>query len=221
MEKLILNRLKEARILVFLFILLLIIILLTFSRIQIEVLNLKYKSIEKRHLNQNYEIVLILKILDKIPILKLKIDKKKLEKLKKKEKLQKRVNEINLKIIENKNKFDKNVLEAIKKANIEIKKINLKIEIGTENAFFTSLLIPVISTIVSILIRRKIKNIEKQRFIVNPIYCNQNIANIEISGIFEIKMIHIINIIYILNKKEGVKKNERTSNRRSYDYSYE
>ena len=204
---------------VFLFILLLIIILLAFSKIQIEVLNLKYKSIKKRHLNQNYEIVLILKILDKIPIFKLKIDKKKLEKLKKKEKLQKRVNEINLKIIEN--KFDKNVLEAIKKANIEIKKINLKIEIGTENAFFTSLLIPVISTIVSILIRRKIKNIEKQRFIVNPIYCNQNIANIEISGIFEIKMIHIINIIYILNKKEGVKKNERTSNRRSYDYSYE
>ena len=206
---------------VFLFILLLIIILLTFSKIQIEILNIKYKSVDKRHLNKNYEIVLILKILDKIPIFKLKIDKKKLEKLKKKEKLQKRVNEINLKIIENKNKFDKNVLEAIKKANIEIKKINLKIEIGTENAFFTSLLVPVISTIVSILIRRKIKNIEKQRFIVNPIYCNQNIANIEISGIFEIKMIHIINIIYILNKKEGVKKNERTSNRRSYDYSYE
>ena len=206
---------------VFLFILLLITILLTFSKIQIEILNIKYKSVDKRHLNKNYEIVLILKILDKIPIFKLKIDKKELEKLKKKEKLQKRVNEINLKIIENKNKFDKNVLEAIKKANIEIKKINLKIEIGTENAFFTSLLIPVISTIVSILIRRKIKNIEKQRFIVNPIYCNQNIANIEISGIFEIKMIHIINIIYILNKKEGVKKNERTSNRRSYDYSYE
>ena len=206
---------------VFLFILLLIIILLTFSKIQIEILNIKYKSVDKRHLNKNYEIVLILKILDKIPIFKLKIDKKKLEKLKKKEKLQKRVNEINLKIIENKNKFDKNVLEAIKKANIEIKKINLKIEIGTENAFFTSLLVPVISTIVSILIRRKIKNINKQRFIVNPIYCNQNIANIEISGIFEIKMIHIINIIYILNKKEGVKNYERTSNRRSYDYSYE
>ena len=206
---------------VFLFILLLIIILLAFSKIQIEVLNLKYKSIEKRHLNQNYEIVLILKILDKIPIFKLKIDKKKLEKLKKKEKLQKRVNEINLKIIENKNKFYKNVLEAIKKANIETKKINLKIEIGTENAFFTSLLIPVISTIVSILIRRKIKNIEKQRFIVNPIYCNQNNANIEISGIFEIKMIHIINIIYILNKKGRVKEDERTSHRRTYDYSYE
>lgn len=207
---------------VFLFIfLILFIMLLVFSKIQIEILNVKYKSVDKRHLNKNYEIVLILKILDKIPIFKFKIDKKKLEKLKKKEKLQKRVNEINLKIIENKNKFDKNILEAIKKANIVIKKINLKIEIGTENAFFTSLLVPVISTIVSILIRRKIKNINKQRFIVKPIYYNQNIANIEISGIFEIKMIHIINIIYILNKKEGVKKNERTSNRRSYDYSYE
>ena len=60
-----------------------------------------------------------------------------------------------------------------------------------------------------------------KKYIITPLYFNQNIVNIEISGIFEIKMIHIINIIYILNKKEGVKKNERTSNRRSYDYSYE
>ena len=207
---------------VFLFVfLILFITLFIFSKIQIEVLNLKYKSVDKRHLNKNYEIIFILKILDIIPIFKFKINKEKIEKLKKKEKLQKRVNEINLKIIQNKDRFDKNVFEAIKKANIVIEKINLKIDIGTENAFFTSLLVPIISTILSILIRRKIKNIEKQRFIINPIYYNQNIANIDISGIFEIKMIHIINIIYILNKKEGVKKNERTSNRRSYDYSYE
>ena len=58
-------------------------------------------------------------------------------------------------------------------------------------------------------------------FNVTPIYNNPNLINIEFSGIFEIKMIHIINIIYILNKKEGVEKNDGTSNRRAYDYSYE
>ena len=68
---------------------------------------------------------------------------------------------------------------------------------------------------------KKVENYKNQNFTIKPIYINQNLINILIDGIFEIKMIHIINIIYILNKKEGVKKYERTSNRRSYDYSYE
>ena len=58
---------------------------------------------------------------------------------------------------------------------------------------------------------------------MNPVYQNQNLVNLSVSGIFEVKLRHIINIIYILNRKEkkGVKKYERTSNRGSYDYSYE
>ena len=210
---------------VFLFILLIFPTLFIFSKIQIEILNLKYKSNSKKHLNKNYKIVFVLKILGNIPIFKIKIDKKKVEKLKKKDALQKRINEINLKVIENKEQIDKNILKAIKKANILLKKLRLKVEIGTLNPFLTSILVPVISTIISILIakntKRKIKKKANQKYIITPLYFNQNIVNIEISGIFEIKMIHIINIIYILNKKEGVKKNERTSNRRPYDYSYE
>ena len=58
------------------------------------------------------------------------------------------------------------------------------------------------------------------KYNIKPIYNNQNLIIGEFSGIFQIKMIHIINI-YVLKRKEGVKKNERTSHRRSYDYSYE
>ena len=218
---------------VFLFILLIFLTLFIFSKIQIEILNLKYKSNSKKHLNKNYKIIFVLKILGNIPIFKTTIDKKKVDKLKKKDALQKRINEINLKVIENKEKIDKNILKAIKKANILLKKLRLKVEIGTINPFLTSILVPVISTIISILIakntkrkintkpKQKSKTLKNQKYIITPLYFNQNIVNIEISGIFEIKMIHIINIIYILNKKEGVKKNERTSNRRPYDYSYE
>ena len=36
-----------------------------------------------------------------------------------------------------------------------------------------------------------------------------------------IKMIHIIDMLYRLNKKGEVKRYERTSDRRTYDYSYE
>ena len=87
----------------------------------------------------------------------------------------------------------------------------------------TSIIVPIVSTVILFILHKKIKKFQNQVFTINPIYINQNLVNIYISGIFEIKMSHIINIIYILNKerKKGVNKNERTSNRRSYGYSYE
>ncbi len=202
---------------VFIFVLILIIVLLVFSRIRIEVINFKFSSQTKRHINKDYKVIIKLCILKKIPILKVNITKTKLEKMKIKEKIK----NIDFKIIQNKNKFDKNAIKAIKKSNININKINLKLEIGTENATLTSVIVPAISTILAILLSKKIENPKNQLFIIQPVYINQNLINIVFSGIFEMKMIHIINIIYILNRKKGVNKHERTSNRRSYDYSYE
>lgn len=208
---------KGAIILVFIFVLIVLIIFLVFSRIRIEVINFKFSSQTQRHINKDYKVVIKLCVLKKIPILKINITKTKLEKMKIKEKLK----NIDFKIIQNKNRFDKNVIKAIKKSNININKINLNLEIGTENATLTAVAVPAISTILAILLSRKIENPKNQLFIIQPVFINQNLINIVFSGIFEIKMIHIINIIYVLNKKEGVKKNERTSNRRTYDYSYE
>ena len=202
---------------VFIFVLILIIILLVFSRIRIEVINFKFSSQTQRHINKDYKVIIKLCILKKIPILKVNITKTKLEKMKIKEKIK----NIDFKIIQNENKFDKNAIKAIKKSNININKINLNLEIGTENATLTSVIVPTISTILAILLSRKIENPKNQLFIIQPVYINQNLINIVFSGIFEMKMIHIINIIYILNRKKGVNKHERTSNRRSYDYSYE
>ena len=54
-----------------------------------------------------------------------------------------------------------------------------------------------------------------------PKYGDENFIDLQFNGIFEIKMIHIINTICIEKKKRRVEENERTSNRRSYDYSYE
>ena len=63
-----------------------------------------------------------------------------------------------------------------------------------------------------------------QNYIYNikPIYNNKNLYKINLNCIIEIKMVHIINIIYMLLKK-GRKKNEcsTTSNRKPYAYSYE
>jgi len=204
--------------LVFLFVFLVfILILLIFSKIQIQIDNLSFSSNRIRHINKDYQIIIKLLVFSKIPIFKYNITKTKLEKLRLKEK----VRNMDFKILKNRNKFDKKMLKATKKINISIKKIKLYIELGTENASLTSIIIPIVSTVIANIFYKKVENYKNQNFTIKPIYINQNLINILIDGIFEIKMIHIINIIYILNKKEGVKKYERTSNRRSYDYSYE
>ena len=207
---------------VFIFICIFIIIIsiiLYSSKIRIEIVNLKFSSQSKRHINKNYRVIIKLCILGVIPILKLNITKTKLKRIKLKEKIK----NIDFKILQKNPKLDKEIFKVIKQANISIKNINLHIDLGTENASFTAILIPTISTIIAILLNKRIKKFENQIFIVKPIYQNQNLLNIYISGIFEIKMSHIINIINILKRKEkkGVKEYERTSNRRSYDYSYE
>lgn len=202
---------------VFLLILIVFLLLIIFSKIKIEVVNFKFSSEWKRHINKDYKVIIKLCILNKIPILKINITKTRLEKLKLKDKIK----DIDFKVIQNNKKFDKKLVKAIKKSNIDIDYINLNVELGTENACLTSIIVPAISTFLAILFRKKVKQFEKQIFIIKPVYINQNLINIALSGIFEIKMIHIINIIYVLNRKEGVKKYGRTSNRRSYDYGYE
>ena len=98
----------------------------------------------------------------------------------------------------------------------------VEISIGTENAALTAFTIPVISTFIAISLSKQIKKYnDKQVFLVEPVYLDKNLLNIEISSIFQIKMIHIINTICIVNKKRKGDKNERTSNRRPYDYGYE
>lgn len=205
---------------VFLFILLAVVIItviFTFAKIQIQIVNLKFYSQKQRHINPDYKIIIRVLALGKIPVFKINITKTKLEKLRLKE----RVKQIDWELLQDKNNFDKDLLKAIKILNLNIRKINLNIELGTENASLTSIIVPALSTVIAILLRKKIKNYEDQIFIIQPLYCNQNLINILLSGIFELKMNHIISMICVLNKKEGVKKYERTSNRRSYDYGYE
>lgn len=207
---------------VFLFVFITIIILaiiLIFSKIKIQIINFKFNSQLQRHINKDYKIIIQLNAFSFIPIFRINITKTKLEKMKLKEKIR----NIDFKVLEDNRKLDKKILKAIKKLNLSIKNINLYIDIGTENASLTSVIVPAISTVLAIILRKKVKNFEDQIFIINPIYQNQNLVNLSVSGIFEIKMSHIINIIYILNKKEkkGVKEYERTSHRRSYGYSYE
>ena len=207
---------------VFLFVLIIILIILlvlVFSKIQIQILDFEISSINKIQVSPKYGGELRWYVFNKIPILKIKLNKNTIRKFKLKEKFI----DFDIKIWEERKKIDKDFFKIIKKLKFYIKQLNLKIDIGTENAALTSIIVPAISSVISLVLRNKIKTNEEQFFIIQPIYKNQNYLNVELSGIFEIKMNHIINIIYLLIRKDkkGEDKYERTSNRRSYDYSYE
>lgn len=112
--------------------------------------------------------------------------------------------------------------QIIDNLKIELIKANLQINVGTENAAITSFTVPIISSIASTIYSYFIKEYTaKHKFKITPIYNNQNLINVNFSGIIYIKMIHIISTICMLIKKRKGDKNVRTSNTRSYDYNYE
>ena len=206
----------------FLFIILMIMIIFITIKIKFEIQNLKISTNEKSHLNKKYQIKIVIYTLGFIPILKIKLNNQKIKKIINNEKIKEKIKQQETKIIENKANIDKELITSLKNIKTEVKEINLKIRIGTENASLTAFTIPVISTFIAIFLSKQIKKYnDKQVFLVEPVYLDKNLLNIEISSIFQIKMIHIINTICIVNKKRKGDKNERTSNRRSYDYGYE
>ena len=211
---------------VFLFIMwiiLVVILIILTAKIEVKIVNLVMNSQIEEHIPNGFEIIIKLKIFENIPILKFTLNKNKVKKIQQSLKMNEKVKQLEKDILENKNKFDKKMVQGLKEfsKNIYIEKLDLEIEFGTENAFLTSMLVAFFSSILSIVfskIRVREKNIVYE---IEPVYRNENSIKIEISGIFQIKLIHIINTIYVLNKKGGRKNHERTSNRRSYDYSYE
>lgn len=168
-----------------------------------------YKEKEKTHFNSNYNFTIILYTLNIIPIFKIKITKKTLDKLNRKthikQKIEEKINEEELIKLEEKYNLKKDFMKIIKNIKISIEEIDLKIEIGTENAILTSFIVPTISTILAILIVNSKNNIENKKFKITPIYQNKNIVKVNVDGNIIVKFSNIVNTIYILNNNKKVK----------------
>ncbi len=207
---------------VFLFVILVIVLAIITLKIKVEVENVRFNSYEKNHLRNNYKVNIKIYILGRLPIFKIKIDNNKIKQLIKNDIIMDKVKFEKNKIMLNKNDINMKTLKTLKNIKIDIKKLNLDINIGTENAALTAIIIPILSTILAISLRKHINKYNQNHvFKITPIYINQNLINIDFSGIFEVKMIHIINTICILKKERKIDKYERTSHRRPYGYSYE
>ena len=191
----------------FIFIIILILILaIHTSKIGIEVKNLiiDTEKTKDERINRQSKIYIYLLIFQKIKLFKKNVKELKLNNVKFQNK------DIDVKFLKNKD-FKINYKKLIQ--NIEIKKIDLYIEIGTEDAALTAILVGIISGIFGVILR-------KPKYQAIPIYSNKNLLKIKLDGIFTINLRH-----YIYNKvfkrKRRDDKNERTSNRKSYDDCYE
>lgn len=191
------------------------------STLKIEIKNLKIGNKEKTkksRIKEKYEIKITLYFLEKLPILWLKLNNKKIRKISNSKRLEK----IDFKKMKKKIPMNKETLEIIKNIKIKISKLNLKIDLGTEDAVLTSYLIAFIASIIGIILPHIVEEdkMQKCHYIVNPIYQNKNEYHISLDSIISIKIVHIIYSMLIFVKK-GREKNERTSNRRSYAYGHE
>ena len=175
-------------------------------------------QIEKLHISnipREPKIVFISKIsiflFNKFKIFEIKIDKQKIRNLFKNKK-------INVKKLR-----DNNIVKLMKNYKIDIEKLNIEGYFGLEDAAYTSYIISFINTVIPIFLSKRIYkyNQKECKYVITPVYINQNIVNLEINCIISIKIVHIINILLKLLKKGRVKKYERTSNRRAYAYSNE
>lgn len=207
-----------------LFIIALIFTMLILSTIKLEIKDFIYDSTKPKSKKiSHYKIIIRLKLFNKLTWIKIKITKEQIAKAIS----NKLVKRIMLKRME-KFKENKNIevkkLKVLKKLNINIDKLKLYIKLDTPTVTTTTTLTTIIATCISIILARtaRTNNISNYRYKIQPTFYMQNLLKICIDCIISLKMVHIINIIYILKKKRSVNKyDKRTSNRRAYAYSNE
>lgn len=188
-----------------------IVIILIFSNIKINIKKLEIENILLPKLTYDYNIQIGIYLFSAIPFFMFNITPKILKKLKIIEKIKQ--NHINEKVI-----FDLDIIKKVKMASVKIKELNLNLKVGTEDAVITSAIVFAISTILSIGLPHLVKrnDYNKIKYEITPLYSGRNIFSLKANSIIYVKMVHIINIIYIFLRKRREEKNERASNRRSY-----
>ena len=195
---------------IMLVILIILILLTILTTIQIHIENLKIElpKNHERNINTKYKITIKLYILEKIKYLKLDITKDKIER----QFMQKNIKKLKEKIEKDKNKFDIRLLSNIKKINFKLKKIDLKINLGLEDAATNAIIVGIISSsipvVMGILNNNNIIEINAKKgnqiyWKIMPIYQNRNLLNIDLNCIISFKLIHII---YIIIRQERIRK---------------
>ena len=154
------------------------------SRIGIEIENLRIDTEKPKgeKINKDSKIFVYLLIFKKIKLFKRDV---------KNEKIKFRNKEIDLKLIQTKDlKID--YKQLLQKPEIYIDKIDLNIQLGTQDAALTAILTGIISAGLGVILR-------KPKYEIIPIYSNRNFLKIKLDCIISIHLMQYINKI-ISNK---------------------
>lgn len=188
-------------------------------RIGIENFEASNTKLNKNSISDKYKLSFGLYLFNKIKWFSLSLNSKKIEKVYRK------INIKNLDLKKLNIEFGVQDLKKIKELKAKISNLNLKVKIGTMDAILTSYFVALFAFIISIILSRTIKKQSKEKYYykIEPLYLNKNMYEIKLDCIIEIKFVHIIDILnYFFKKRRGEKYGKRrTSNRRSYGYSYE
>lgn len=189
-----LKRSKEVIILFFFFIfviitiVLIIVIAIHTSRIGIDIENLVINTENPKgeKINKESRIYAYLLIFGKIKLFKKDVKKIKQPNLKLENK------NIDIKILKNK-ELKINYIELLQNIDIDIKKINLNAQIGTQDAALTAILVGVLASVLGIVLK-------KPQYQIYPIYSNKNLLKVKIECIISI---YLMQYIYMKMGKLG------------------
>lgn len=200
--------------LVIFFIISVLIFIISLSDVEFEIKKFKFNSINKKDKRvEDYLIYIRFKLFNKITWLKLEYKKNKKNKI------------FNHKIVNKIVDFkDLLKLKNIKYLDAKVEKINLNVKFNAIDIITTSFGVAVVSTVIAKILSNRIKNYSKEnyKYLITPLYSEKPQIIITLDCIFNVRMVHIINVVYMLFKmKRSVKYDERTSNRRAYAYRNE
>ena len=152
------------------------------SRIGIDIKNLiiNTENPKGKKINEESKIYVYLLIFGKIKLFKKDVKKMKQPNLK----LEKGKMDVDIKILKNV-ELKINYKELLQNIDRDIKEIDLKAQIGTQDAALTAILVGIASTILGIIIK-------KPKYQVYPIYSNKNVLKIKIECIISIYLMQYI-----------------------------
>ena len=168
-----------------LFLFLILIILFKFIYIKINIKVLEISNIEK---NNNVRIIFGLYLFKKIPIIKANLDN---NSFKKESKIRSKLT----KYFKSKKIKESFNFRDLKKIQIELEKLNLKIDIGAGDVLFTTYTVPIISTAIAVALNLeniKVNNNELY-YRVNPMFNKESFSyNLHLNCIISLNLVNII-----------------------------
>ena len=188
------------KILFFLFILAILVIIgvaIHTSRIGIEVENLiiNTEAPKGEKINKESKIYAYLLIFGKIKLFKKDVKNIKPPNFKIKN------TDIDIKILKGKDLVI-NYKEMLKNIDVDIKMFDLNMQLGTQDAAVTAILVGIISSILGIIIK-------KPKYEIVPIYSNRNFIKIKLNGIFSIYLMQYIYKLILVHLGPVLKSNKQ------------